>query len=166
MAAHGLWINLLLHMALDDESGEVSGTAERLARTYRIGASEFIELITELAETGTADVYNKNNKRLFVNNKTNDQSEWQIDNKTFIIIRNRRMYRKHCKDLDISEKRAEAGRKGMSKRWSADNKQITKSPASQDNKRVSNPLYLSCNSISQSDSDSGSENREEEALDL
>jgi hypothetical protein len=166
MAAFGLWMRILLDMALDGESGEISGTAEKLARSYGIRVSEFSEWAVEIGVSGTGDVITKNNKHTFVINKTSDQSEWQIDNKTFFIIRNRRMLRERRKELATSEKRAEAGRKGMAKRWSADNKPIAKSRAGQNSKTVTNPLYLSSNSISQSDSDAGSENSEEKALDL
>jgi hypothetical protein len=112
MAAFGLWMRLLLDMAIDDESGEVSGTAERLARSYGCSSSEFIDWLNELAESGTADVFRIGSDSLPV--FWYGQSEWPLDGQTDrVIIQNRRMR----KALNKSKKRSEWGKKGAAKRW-------------------------------------------------
>jgi len=138
---------MCIDMFIDDESGEIKGTVKMLARSYGISTAEFAEWVSELAESGTANVFRMANdgKPVLLCGKTG----WQIDGKTDgIIIHNRRM----LKAFSISMIRSESGKKGAEKRWQSDSKPHGKSEWQNDG----NPLSLHSNSNSISETGSGS----------
>lgn len=55
-STRGIWIDFICAMHELDRSGQVTGTAEQLARACRCTASEMIAALTELKETGTASI--------------------------------------------------------------------------------------------------------------
>jgi hypothetical protein len=188
LATQGAWFQFICDMHNNGQTGEARGTIERFARQRGCSGSEMQEVIDDLAATGTADVLviangqngdGKNGKRLLPYGKTESsddgKTEWQIDSKTVFVLRNRRMWRKHQKSLNISEIRSEIGRKGAEKRWKSDGKHMAnpngKNETASDGKGMANPLTLAMNSDSGSDfSVTGSglraTPREEEPLDL
>jgi hypothetical protein len=55
-ATRGIWIDLLCLMQKNGETGRLTGTVPRLARVCRCTINEMVVALTELAETGAADV--------------------------------------------------------------------------------------------------------------
>jgi hypothetical protein len=141
MAAQGLWLRICIDMFIDDESGEIKGSAKMLARSYGISAAEFSEWASELAESGTADVSKMGSDG--VAKKMDGVTGWQINGVTDrVIIHNRRMR----KALNKSKLCSEAGKKGAETRWRND--RVTHSEPEW--RSDSDPLSLSLQSTSQS----------------
>ncbi len=88
--ARGVWIDLLCAMHELEQSGELRGTTEELARLARCSTSEFVAALTDIQNKRAGDVIQRN-------------GSW--------VIANRRMLR----EAAIRAKRALAGSKGGSK---------------------------------------------------
>ena len=86
-ATRGVWIDLLCAMHDENQSGELCGTSEQLARLARCSTVELVQALTELQTSNAADVAYRN-------------EAW--------MVANRRMK----KQAAIREKRAQAGSKG------------------------------------------------------
>jgi hypothetical protein len=107
LATQGVWIRMLLVMWLNDKRGELIGTIAQLALKIGRSPDEVRPAVTELQETGTADVFVVKQMP-----SKSSQPEQNVQANEQLIIRNRRMHREYSKSLTTSEKRAEAGRKG------------------------------------------------------
>lgn len=61
-ATRGIWIDLICAMHDADRSGQLCSTTEKLARIVRCSTAEIDQALTELSDTGTADVTFRNEK--------------------------------------------------------------------------------------------------------
>ncbi len=59
-ATRGIWMDLLCRMHEYDRSGELRGTADQLARLARCSTVEFVLAATDLKDTNTAEVIDRN----------------------------------------------------------------------------------------------------------
>jgi hypothetical protein len=68
-ATRGVWIDLICAMHQSDQSGELRGTTDQIARLARCSTVELAHALTELQTTGTADVTFRNENVTVINRR-------------------------------------------------------------------------------------------------
>jgi hypothetical protein len=122
-ATQGIWLRMLLVMWTNG-GYELVGVIDKLALKIGRFPDEVKLAISELSETGTADVFfveNSITKQWPCASQTDGKGIAKCDSKrmandskeTVVIVRSRRLH----KERGISKLRSEVGRKGAEKRW-------------------------------------------------
>ena len=114
-STRGIWIDFLCAMHESNRSGIIIGNREQLTRVGRCSIVELDQALSELSQSGAADVVEHN--------------------KTITII-NRRMKR----EAGLRDVRSIAGKKGMEQRWH--NKGYNKNVTSLENEDVYEDVYV------------------------